>query len=260
MVEPDSELSGSAHFAFAGTALSRGRLTEALRHFELTATLTTADQWWSVGTRPDLHGLAWSAHAHWLAGDAAAARTVCRDAVRLARAIDPYNLAVALAYAAITHYMCGDLTELRAAVDELGELCARHDFAYYPEWGTIIGAWSEPDGSGEERARLGIANLTAAGSFARMPYWLSLLADIQSRGGRPAAARATLDAGIVAARARGDVWWLPELLRQRARHDDGPGVVERLRSAVRLAEEQGSTALRERSERDLDELTVRPGR
>ncbi len=44
----------------------------------------------------------------------------CREAITLARAIDdPYSLAVALAYGAITHQMRHDLPELRNAVDEL---------------------------------------------------------------------------------------------------------------------------------------------
>ena len=43
-------------------------------------------------------------------------------------------------------------------------------------------------------ARRGISNLKSEGAFARMPYWLSLLADLLARGGRVNAARATLDA------------------------------------------------------------------
>ena len=56
----------------------------------------------SVGTRPDVHGTAWAAHAHWLLGHDAEALSSCNDAIKLARAIDhPYSLAVALAYGAI---------------------------------------------------------------------------------------------------------------------------------------------------------------
>ena len=34
-------------------------------------------------------------------------------------------------------------------------------------------------------ARRGIDNLKSQGSFARMPYWLSLLADVSARVGQP---------------------------------------------------------------------------
>ena len=77
---------------------------------------------------------------------------------------------------------------------ELGELCDRHGFAYYREWALILDGWSRTDESGIGLARRGIGNLRSQGSFARMPYWLSLLADLSARSGQPGAARATLDA------------------------------------------------------------------
>ena len=52
-----------------------------------------------------------------------------------------------------------------------------------------------------------------------MPYWLSLLADLLVQNNRPGAARATLDAAMVAGQARDDLWWLPEVMRMRAAHD-----------------------------------------
>ena len=174
-----------------------------------------------------MHGTAWSAHAHWLLGDDDAALSASRDAIELARSIDhPYNLAVALAYASITYQMRqGDAPgvpdppgapevpgageapgatgapDLRRTLEELRELCGRYAFAYYPEWALIIDGWSRTDGSGIALARLGIDNLKAAGSFARMPYWLSLLADLLARNGQPGDARAILDAAAAGARS-----------------------------------------------------------
>ena len=89
-------------------------------------------------------------------------------------------------------------------------------------------------------ARQGISNLRSAGSFARMPYWLSLLADLLARNNRPAAARATLDAALAAGQARDDLWWLPEVMRMRAAHDDGEAAGSRLRSAAQMAAAHGS--------------------
>jgi hypothetical protein len=88
-----------------------------------------------------------------------------------------------------------------------------------------------------------------------MPYWLSLLADVQQRAGDPDAARATLDAAIVAAHTHEDVWWLPEVLRMRAAFEaDECARLERLRAASAVATEQGSVALLQRCERDRAEL------
>ena len=144
-----------------------------------------------------------------------------------------------------------DMPRLRNTVGELRELCDRHGFAYYREWGLILDGWSRGDEPGIGLAEQGIGNLKAEGSFTRMPYWLSLLADLQAGNNRPDAARATLDAAVAAAQARDDVWWLPEVMRMRAAHDDPEAAVARLRAAARLASAHGSVALLRRCERDL---------
>jgi hypothetical protein len=111
---------------------------DGLRHLELAAKLASGAVWLSVGTRPDVHGKAFSAHAHWLLGHQDEALAACREAITLARAIDhPYCQAVALAYGSITHQVLRDLPELRSMVDELRRLCDRYGFAYYREWALI---------------------------------------------------------------------------------------------------------------------------
>jgi hypothetical protein len=258
LVDPDSELSGPAHFAVGGSAVSMGMPAEGLRHLELTAKLASGAVWLSVGTRADVQGTAWAAHAHWLLGHDAEALSACLEAIKLARAIDhPYCLAVALAYGSITHHMRHAIPELRDTVGELRELCDRYDFAYYREWGLILDAWSRADGPCVDLARRGIGNLKTAGSFARRPYWLSLLADLLARGGRVDAARATLDAALAAGQSNDDVWWLPEVMRMRAAYDDEQAAVARLRSAAQLASAHGSLALLRRCQRDLGERGVR---
>ena len=160
LVDPDSELSGPAHFAVGGSAVSLGMPAEGLRHLELAAKLASGAVWLSVGTRADVQGTAWAAHAHWLLGRDAEALAACHEAIKLARAIDhPYCLAVALAYGSITHQIRHDLPELRETAGELRELCGRYGFAYYREWGLILDGWSRPDESGIGLARRGLGNL-----------------------------------------------------------------------------------------------------
>jgi hypothetical protein len=139
----------------------------------------------------------------------------------------------------------------------LRELCDRYHFAYYREWGLILDGWSAADGPGVDLAQQGIGNLRADGSFARMPYWLSLLADLLARHDRPDAARATLDAALAAAQARDDVWWLPEVMRMRAAYDQEEPAAARLRSAAALASAHGSVALLRRCGHDLQARGVR---
>jgi DNA-binding SARP family transcriptional activator len=258
LIGPDSELIGQAHFAVGGSALSLGRPAESLRHLGLTATLAGVAVSMTTGTRSDVHSLAWSAHACWMLGQDGESLSACQQAIKLARAIDePYSLAMALAYGSITYQMHYDLPELRRAVAELRELCDRYDFAYYREWGLILGGWSAGGTAGTALARRGIDNLKSQGAFARMPYWLSLLADLSARVNPPGAARAILDAALAAGRVHDDVWWLPEVLRMRAAYDEEQAAVARLRSAAQLASDHGSVALLRRCEHDLGRRNVR---
>jgi hypothetical protein len=270
LADPGSELSGVAHFAVGGSSISLGMPAEGLRHLGIAAELASDAVTLSIGSRPSVHGTAWSAHAHWLLGDDDAAWSASRNAIELARSIDhPYNLAVALAYAGITYQMSHgargarhaagpgeapgfrDAPELGTIVEELRELCERYAFAYYREWVLILDGWSRGDESGIALARKGIGNLRAEGAFTRMPYWLSLLADLSARNGHPGPARAILDAAGAAAQERDDVWWLPEVMRMRAAYDDGQAATSRLRAAARMASDHGSVALLRRCEHDL---------
>jgi DNA-binding SARP family transcriptional activator len=258
LADPQSALGGQAHFAVGGAAVSLGMPAEGLRHLELAAKLTSGTVPLSIGTRPDVHSQAWAAHAHWLLGHDDDAVAASSEAIKLARSMDhPYSVAVTLAYGSITGQMRHDLAGLRTSVDELRELCDRYDFAYYREWALILDGWSRAGTEGLELAQRGIANLKAKGAFARMPYWLSLLADLSARDNRPGAARATLDAALVAAQAHDDLWWLPEVMRMRAAHDEGEAAVARLRSAAELASAHGSAALLRRCEHDLRARGVR---
>ena len=203
LLGPDSELGGPAHFVVGASAVSLGKPAEGLRHFELAAKLANPAVALSVGTRPDVHGTAYAAHAHWLLGHGPEALAASQTAIALARAGGgPYNLAMALAYA-VTCQMRHDRPGLQEAASELRELCDRYDFAYYREWGAVLDGWSRPDGDGIDLARRGIDTLRSQNSFARMPYWLSLLADLLARNGKAAAARASLDAALTAGQAHG---------------------------------------------------------
>jgi DNA-binding SARP family transcriptional activator/tetratricopeptide (TPR) repeat protein len=258
LIGPDSELIGQAHFAVGGSALSLGRPAEGLRHLGLAAKLAGVAVSMTTGTRSDVHSMAWSAHAYWLLGHDGESLSACQQAIKLARAIDePYSLAVALAYGCITYQMRHDPPELRRAVDELRELCDRYNFAYYREWGLILDGWSAADQPGIGLARRGIDNLKSQGSFARMPYWLSLLADLSARVSGPGSARATLDAALAAGRVHDDVWWLPEVMRMRAAYDDEQAAVARLLAAAQMASEHGSVGLLRRCEHDLGTRNVR---
>jgi class 3 adenylate cyclase len=253
-----SELAGQAHFGIGGSAVSLGMPAEGLRHLELAAKLAGNAVWLSLGTRADVHSTAWAAHAHWLLGHDADALAARHQAVTLARSIDhPFCLAVALAYGCITHQMRQDLSALRDDVGELRGLCNRYSYAYYREWPLILDGWSRTDETGLNLVQRGIGNLQAEGALTRMPYWLSLLADLLARNNRLDEALATLDTALAAAQDHDDLWWLPEVMRMRAAYDEEQAAVSRLRSAAQMASAQGSVALLRRCEHDLTARGVR---
>lgn len=259
LAQPGSALAGAAHFAVAGSLLCLGEPAAALRHFEQAAE-QAHPVLLSIGTRPDVHSAAFEAHAHWLLGDPATAWIRSQDAVNLARSVPdhPYSLAMALAYEAFTCQLCGDGERLPAAAAELEDLCERYGFGYYREWALVLRGWHLGGRDGLDLARRGVNNLRTEGAFARMPYWLTLLADLHARAGQTDAARSTLDAAIINAQARGELWWLPEVQRQRARFDDSPDAARaRLLGAAEMASAQGSVALLRRCAEDLDRLDVR---
>ncbi|MCD2195373.1 AAA family ATPase [Actinomycetospora endophytica] len=254
--DADPSLSGRAHFAVGGSEVSLGRLGSGLSHLEYGVGHGEGPPL-SIGSRTDVHGRAFAAHAHWLLGHDDEALANAREAIALARRVDStYNVAVALAYGAVTHQLGRRPAELADTVGELRELCDRYDFAYYREWAMVLSGWQRGDQAGLNLARRGVDTLTATDSFSRMPYWLSLIADLNVRLGQDEAARAALDAAMISARSREDLWWGPEVMRMRAAFDDGPAAVTRLRSAAELASSQGSVALLRRCEHDLLERGV----
>jgi DNA-binding SARP family transcriptional activator/tetratricopeptide (TPR) repeat protein len=253
----EPEAAGQAHLAIAGPLTSLGRLEEALGHFERSRALSRGSASQIVGTLPEVHGLAWSAHAHWLLGDPERAVARCREAVDLAKSADhPYSLAVALGYSATTHQLVHDLAGAGEAASELISLCERYSFSYYGQWGVVVDGWVLGGEAGVVRIQQGIDNLRSAGQNARMPYWLYLLADVMVQAGRMDAARGILDAALTEAEEHDELWWMPEVLRARARLLSRDAAVPILRRAAILAKKQRSRILQARCERDLADLGV----
>ncbi len=238
------DLAAQAHMAVGGSALSLGKVIDASEHLARSCALAGEMDSLPIGTRTKVHAGAWGAHALWLLGQEDQARVQCEDAVRLAESIEhPYSLAVALSYAVMTHQMRGDLAALEKDLVELTAVCERYEFAYYGQWAVVLAGWLRGGEAGIEQARQGIRNLEREGSFARMPYWFWLLADLHRSAGDRDAASATLDAAESLAVQNADVWWLPEVLRSRAALDPSPRGTDCLRRASAMAVTHASAGL-----------------
>jgi hypothetical protein len=255
------DIAWQAHFAVAGSATSLARHTEALHHFSLAHELCQDAAPGLVGTRLDVHARAWSAHAHWLVGQDEEALRWCNWAIAHAEELDhPYSLAVALAYAAITHQLRGEVAQTEQYASGVTEICARYEFAYYDNWGLILGGWCRGGQAGADQIRRGLTRLRDQGSMSRHPYYLSLLAETLISAGQADAAGAVLESARSAAAAHDDRWWLPELYRLDARRSRGPARERLLRHAAELAREQGAVALLQRATDDLARGSTEPER
>lgn len=250
LLHPD--VAWQAHFAVAGAATSLALHTESLRHFGLAHELCHDAVPGMVGVRLDVHARAWSAHAHWLVGHDEEALRWSDWAITHAEELDhPLSLAVALAYAAITHQLRGDVPQTEEYASRVTEICARYEFAYYGDWGLILGGWCRGGIEGADQIRKGLAKLRDQGAMARQPYYLALLAETLIAAGQSDAARAVLESARSAAAVHDDRWWLPELYRLDAKRSRGPAADRLLRRAIALAKEQGSLALLRRATDDL---------
>jgi tetratricopeptide (TPR) repeat protein len=258
LAEAEPKTAGQAHFVVAASLTGLGRPEEALDHFERGRQLSRGSVSSHItGTLPEVHGTAYAAHAQWLLGNSEQAVATCWKAVQLARSADhPYSLAAALGHSAITHQLVEDRAGASEAASELISLCERYSFSYYREWGVVIDGWVRGGEAGIVRIQEGIDKLRSAGQRVRMPYWLYLLADVMVQVGDTAGARGILDAAHAAAEQQDERWWMPEVLRARARLLSRDAAVPILRRAATLANDQHSRTLQARCEQDLAELGV----
>ena len=253
LVAPGDERFGQAHFSLAGSALHLGQPLVAMEHFAI-ALDAMGDESLSVGTRARVHTAAWWAHACWTMGDFARAADLAAEATANARASGHrYSLVVGLAFEAITHQLLDDRSKCAEAASHVRDMCKRYQFTYYDKWGQILEGWARGARLGVQLIEAGLSGLRAANAHVRMPYWLSLLAQTTSD---EEYARQTLRTALGVARASGESWWVPELLRLEAAHLDGADRRNVLARAVDLARAQHCPAMVTRCEVDLRQRSL----
>jgi DNA-binding SARP family transcriptional activator len=257
--ETDPSCRCEAHHALAGTLTSMGELEEARRHFEIAISVYDDEgrpQYSALGPDLGVFGHCWYAHVLCMLGSPDEALAHADTAIALATRLDhPFSLAVAHAYAALTHQLRGDPARIRESTRALRTLCERHGFSYYGEWALIFEGWAAGgDGhfaDGIALIEAGIDGLAAQRAQTRRPYYLALLAETLIRAGRTADALDRLDAGIAAAESTLDTWWLAELYRLKSEIAPAGEAGPLLDRALAIARSQGNRALEARASASL---------
>ncbi|MEX2536264.1 MAG: BTAD domain-containing putative transcriptional regulator [Trueperaceae bacterium] len=269
--EHQPELLAESHFALGGALFSLGRFDAAHHHFERSESAGNPSGSGSLVFGADLAVLrqSYQAHTLWHLGSIDQARLVAERAVSRAQALDdPYNLALANAYAALTRQFLGDRSGALACADTVRTLCDRYEYAYYGAWGDMIRGWAIAQGGDVDTglAEIGAAleSLRSAGALARRPYYLSLQATVLTAG-RPNEALQVLSAALDQSARCSEVWWDAELLRLRGELELTVGggasrAESTLRAARRVAGEQGSKTLELRATSSLSRLLASQGR
>jgi predicted ATPase len=143
----------------------------------------------------------------------------------------PFSLALTLAYAAMLHQFRREPAAVQQLAAEAIAVCAKHGNPYYGMWATMLHTWAEavqgnnapgtvgasPRGRPQELASIhrSIEDFKAIESRVRLPYYLSLAADLCLRTGEAEQGLATLHEAEELAAANSETWWTAELHRLR---------------------------------------------
>ena len=252
-VEDHPAQAGQICVLHAGALSSAGQLREAVDWFERVEVLSERGVRFLYGFHVWVMGHAWRAHPLWLLGRPAEAGASAEAALVLAEEFDhPYTTAVALGYGAITYRLLGEAEGAVELARRVRHLCDQYGFAYYGDWGRILEGRTLGGAAGEALIREGIDGLQRGHAGTRMPYWLSMLAEVLITSGQQAEAARILMRAHDWGEEHGDRWWLPEVLRLLASIHSGREAVQLRTQAMEVTREQGSRVLELRISRDID--------
>jgi DNA-binding SARP family transcriptional activator/predicted ATPase len=255
------KLQAMAATAEVGACISEGHFPEAEAIYQGSKGIYDPGHDWMrldlAQGHPGVLMRAWSSHGLWCQGHVDAALERCHDALTLAQAhASPFGQAVALSYLSILHQLNGDADRTRALASEAHATSDRHHLLYYRAWAGILLAWADASAAPTDAAlltlRQRIDEFTATGGRLRLPYYLSLLAGLEAKGGASLAALRTLDEALEISALAGDAWWDAEMHRMRGellQRENGRDVeaTAAFERAVAIAREQGAAMLEQRA-------------
>jgi tetratricopeptide (TPR) repeat protein len=266
----DQMLHTMAESAMTGAALFRGDLALATASQQRAEALTTpsirASMRAIVGSDPLMLSRCQAARAHWMSGDLEGARAIFDQSLADARlSRDPRERAHVALHLAEFEIEVGRVEEALRVTSDALRICEEYGVASERLWtAAYLGHAQVRAGdvtTGIATLEGTIAALTMFQCWVSVAEYQGFLAEGYLATGRVADARRSVDEGLAIVARTGEVVWLPELHRIRARvHLAGSESAHELaaadlRKAVAHATAQGATLFAKRAERALLALT-----
>lgn len=262
----NTDLKIQAHHAMWPTSFVRGELAQARAHADAALALFDPKIHRAMASSYGNHDAGccarnFSSLALALAGEATAARALMERALAAARSLDdPFSLALTLFFTSAAAQMLGDLAFATANSKLSVQMASEHSLAQPRAWSMGVAGWCiAENGDPEEGLALAtqaIAAMQAIHSRHFLPYLLGLLADMHVKAGHEGEAMEAVQDGLATADATGEHFYDAELLRLRgelwARSPDGrKGAETSFHAAIKVAREQGATALEHKASASL---------
>src|SRR3989440_7398863 len=271
----DTVLPPFAGVMLAGARLHLGRIADANALFAQIIAAHDPDQLLhlqeSQGSNYAALARAWQAHALWCLGYPQQALNRGLDAVKLVQDLDqPFNQALVSAYLALLQQLRADEAVAREHAEQVHALASKYQAPYYHAWAGILVSYAlaleQPNNEERiERLRGSIAEFKASGARLRLPYYLSLLAQVYGKAGRVEEGLACIDEALAEARTYNERWWDAELHRLRGElllmHGaDASDVEAAFLRAIEIARSQQAQSLELRATMSLARLWIAQNR
>jgi predicted ATPase len=263
----DAAVKIQAHHAMWSTSFVCGELAVARAHAESGLALFDAKIHQSMASSYGNHDAAccarnFNAMALALGGDDKSARSMIERSLAAAKNLnDPFSLALTLYFTSAVAQILGDVALATATSEASVRMATEHDLAQPKAWGMGVAGWcaaanGDPD-RGLTLTTQAIASMQAIQSRHFLAYLLGLLADAHLKAGHPAEAMKAVEDGLAMAEATGERFYSAELHRLRGEVLARPpcGQTRKaqaaFRAAIKLATQQGATALQRRANESL---------
>ncbi len=257
-----------AGMMLAGTRLHLGKLTDANAQFAETIAAHEPDQILHVqvsqGVNYAAHTRAWQSHALWCLGYPQQALNLGLDAVKLVQDLDqPFNQALVSAYLALLQQLRADETVAQEYAEQALALTSKYQAPYYRAWATILVCYAlaleHPDEHHIEQLHVSITEFKASGARLRLPYYLSLLAQVYEKAGRAEEGLSSIDEALLEARTHNERWWDAEIHRLRGellllRGADATDAESAFLRAIEIARSQQAKSLELRATMSIARL------